>query len=106
MKMLVFRYQSIDIYCIVLPVECDGGLSISVLRNKQLFKENGRQKFTFSGSSDFEKLSVSLYFTLRPFQIFVAMSQDFACQSLKTTEAHLKVTAKKMLSQVRFLWTE
>jgi hypothetical protein len=38
-KALVSGYQSIDIYCIVLPVNFDGGLSISVLRNKQLFTE-------------------------------------------------------------------
>jgi hypothetical protein len=38
--------------CIVLPVKFNGGLSISVLRNKQLFKK-GAQKFTFSVGSDF-----------------------------------------------------
>jgi hypothetical protein len=36
---LVSGYQSIDLHCIVLPVKFDGGLSISVLRNKQLFKK-------------------------------------------------------------------
>jgi hypothetical protein len=49
--MLVSEYQSIDMHCIVLPVKFDDRLSISVLRNKQHFKKNGRQKFPFS---DFE----------------------------------------------------
>jgi hypothetical protein len=40
-------------HCIDLPVKVDGGLSISVLRNKQLFKKTGDQKFTFSKSSSF-----------------------------------------------------
>jgi hypothetical protein len=35
----VSGYQSIDIHCIVLSVKFDGGLSISVLRNKQLLKK-------------------------------------------------------------------
>jgi hypothetical protein len=43
-KMLVSGYHSIDMHCIVLPVKFDDGLSISVLRNKQLFKKKGRQK--------------------------------------------------------------
>jgi hypothetical protein len=36
-NMLVFEYRSIDMRCIVLPVKLDGGLSISALRNKQLY---------------------------------------------------------------------
>jgi hypothetical protein len=47
-KVLLSKYQSIDMHCIMLPVKYDGGLSMSVLKNKQLFKKNGRQKFTFS----------------------------------------------------------
>jgi hypothetical protein len=46
-KALLSGYQSIDMHCIVLPVKFDGRLSISVLRNKQLFKANGGQKLTF-----------------------------------------------------------
>jgi hypothetical protein len=36
-KALVSGYQPIDRHCIVIPVKFDGGLSMSVLRNKQLF---------------------------------------------------------------------
>jgi hypothetical protein len=43
-KVLDSGYQSIDMHCIVLPVKFDGELSISVLRNKQLFKKKGGQK--------------------------------------------------------------
>jgi hypothetical protein len=59
--LLVSGYQSIDMHCIVLPVKFDGGLSISVLRNKQLFKINGRQKF--SG-----KWYIGVYFLLAAFE--------------------------------------
>jgi hypothetical protein len=38
-KMLVSGYQSINMHCIVLPIKFDDGLSISVLRNKQLYKK-------------------------------------------------------------------
>jgi hypothetical protein len=38
-KVLVSGYQSIDMHCIVSPVKFDGGLSISVLRNKQPLKK-------------------------------------------------------------------
>jgi hypothetical protein len=46
-QMLVSGYQSIDMHCIDLPVKFDNELSISVLRNKQLFflKKNRGQKF-------------------------------------------------------------
>jgi hypothetical protein len=40
-KVLVSQYRSIDMHYIVLPVIFDGGFSISVLRNKQLFTEKG-----------------------------------------------------------------
>jgi hypothetical protein len=36
-KVLVYGYQSIDMHFIVVPVKFDGGLSMSILRNKQLF---------------------------------------------------------------------
>jgi hypothetical protein len=39
-KELASEYPSIDIHWIMLPVKIDGGLSISVLKNKQLFKKN------------------------------------------------------------------
>jgi hypothetical protein len=42
-------------HCIVVPVKFGSGLSIPVLRNKQLFKKNGRQKITFSKVADFLK---------------------------------------------------
>jgi hypothetical protein len=38
-KVFVSGNQSIDMHCIMLPVKSDGTLSISVLRNKQLFKK-------------------------------------------------------------------
>jgi hypothetical protein len=38
-----------DVHYIIVPVKLVGGLSISVLRNKQLFtKKKGGQKFTIS----------------------------------------------------------
>jgi hypothetical protein len=43
--MLVSGYQAIDMYRIVLPVKFNGGLSISVLRNKQLLKKVEVKKF-------------------------------------------------------------
>jgi hypothetical protein len=52
-KMLLTRYQSIDMHCIVFPAKFDGRLSISVLGNKYPFKKNGRQKLTFSNGSIF-----------------------------------------------------
>jgi hypothetical protein len=44
MKVLVFGYQSIYMHCIVLSVKFGGGLSISVLKNKQLFQKKWRSK--------------------------------------------------------------
>jgi hypothetical protein len=44
LNVLVPEYQSIDIQCIVLPVKFDGGLSISVPRNKQLFEKKRKSK--------------------------------------------------------------
>jgi hypothetical protein len=52
--MLVSGCQSVDIRCIVLPVEFDGALSISVLRNKQLFFKEKEVK-----SSQFKKVNFS-----------------------------------------------
>jgi hypothetical protein len=47
-KVFVSRHQSIDMHCIVLPVKLNGGLSIPVLINKQIFtKKIVGQKFTF-----------------------------------------------------------
>jgi hypothetical protein len=51
------EYQSINIHCIVLNVKFDGGLSISVLRNKQLFKKKRRSK-----SSHFQVCSSGFLF--------------------------------------------
>jgi uncharacterized membrane protein (UPF0182 family) len=43
------RYHSIAWHCIVLHVKFDGGLSMSVLKNRQLFtKKKEDKKFTFS----------------------------------------------------------
>jgi hypothetical protein len=44
-KVLVSGYPSIDMHLIVLPVRFEGGLSIQVLRNKQLFKKLDIKKF-------------------------------------------------------------
>jgi hypothetical protein len=51
MKVLVSGYPPTDMHYIMMPVRFYGRLAIPGLRNKQLFKENGRQKFTFSKSS-------------------------------------------------------
>jgi hypothetical protein len=45
-KVLVFEYPSIDVHCIVLPVIFNGGLFISVLRNRQLLTNEWGQKIT------------------------------------------------------------
>jgi hypothetical protein len=58
-KVLVSEYQPIDMHCIMSPVKFDSGLSISFLRNRQLFAKKGCQKITFSNSSKFS------LFTLR-----------------------------------------
>jgi hypothetical protein len=58
--MFVSGYPSIDMYCIVLSVKFDGGLFITILKNKQLFKKKGRQKFTFSRSSHFQEVHIFL----------------------------------------------
>jgi hypothetical protein len=42
LKVLVSVYQPVDMHCIVLYVKFDSGLSISVLRNKQLFEKKWR----------------------------------------------------------------
>jgi hypothetical protein len=46
-KVLFYGYQSIDIQCIVLSVKFDGGLFISVLRNKQLFTKKRAKSLHF-----------------------------------------------------------
>jgi hypothetical protein len=54
-KMHVSWYQSIGIVRIVLPVKFDGRLSISVLRNEQLFTKNwGSKTEQFLKSSNFQ----------------------------------------------------
>jgi hypothetical protein len=55
--MLVYGHHSIEIHYIVLPVKFDDGLSITVLRNVQLFTKSWRLKtIKFSKSSDFQIL--------------------------------------------------
>jgi hypothetical protein len=50
-------YQSIDIHCIVMNVNFDGGLSISVLINMQLFTKNwGSKTISYQKSSNFQNL--------------------------------------------------
>jgi hypothetical protein len=46
-EMFVSGYLPIHMHCIMIPVKFDGGMSISVQRNKQLFQKTGDQKFTF-----------------------------------------------------------
>jgi hypothetical protein len=36
-KVIISRYQSIDMHCVEMPVKFEGGLSMSFLRKKQLF---------------------------------------------------------------------
>jgi hypothetical protein len=53
--MHVSWYQWIEIHCIVLPVKFDGGLSMSVLRNGQVFtKKLGFKTDQFSKSLNSE----------------------------------------------------
>jgi hypothetical protein len=54
-KMLVFGYQSIDMHCIVVRVKFDGGSSMSVLRNKQLFPKKMSKVYIFKKVSNFQK---------------------------------------------------
>jgi hypothetical protein len=57
----VSGYQSIDMHCIVLPVKFDGELSISVLRNKQLFKNKwGLKVHIFKKGQTLEKVPLFL----------------------------------------------
>jgi hypothetical protein len=56
--MLVSEFPSIDMHCIVLPVKFDGGLSISVLRNKQLFKKKKKKKKMRKKEQNLKKLRV------------------------------------------------
>jgi hypothetical protein len=58
MKVLVSRYQSIDMYCIMVPVKFDDGLSISSLRKKQIFtkKKNGVKCIHFEKKFQFSKI--------------------------------------------------
>jgi hypothetical protein len=44
MKALVSENPSIDMHCIVVPAKFDGGLSLSILRNKQLFTKKRASK--------------------------------------------------------------
>jgi hypothetical protein len=43
-KVIVSRYQSIDRHCMEMPVKFKGGLSMSVLRKKQLFTKKRGSK--------------------------------------------------------------
>jgi hypothetical protein len=56
-KVLLSGYQSIDMRCIVLPVKFDGGLSIPILRNKQLFKKKCSSDFFNFQAPPFEERS-------------------------------------------------
>jgi hypothetical protein len=61
MKVLVSRYQSIDMHCIVVPVKFDDGLSISFRRRKQTFtKKGGLKVYIFKKRYNFQN-----YFELR-----------------------------------------
>jgi hypothetical protein len=57
MKVLVSRYQPIDMHCLVVPVKFDDGLFISFLRKKQIFtnKRGGVKSLHFQKSSNFQK---------------------------------------------------
>jgi hypothetical protein len=59
-KVLVSGYQSVDMHRIVLPLKFDGGLSISVLRNKQLFEKREVKSSHFQKVQIFQKLSQAL----------------------------------------------
>jgi hypothetical protein len=54
----VYGYQSIDIHCIAVPVKFDGGLSMSFLRNEQLFTKNwGSKPISFQKVPIFKNIS-------------------------------------------------
>jgi hypothetical protein len=56
MKALVFRYQSIDMHCIVVPVKFEIGLYISALRKKTtLYKKKEVKLYNFKERSNFKK---------------------------------------------------
>jgi hypothetical protein len=56
MKVLVSRYQSMNMQCIVAPVKFDDRLSISFLRKKQIFtKKMGIKSIHFQKSYNFQK---------------------------------------------------
>jgi hypothetical protein len=60
MKVLVSRYQSIDMHCIALPVKFDDGLSISFLRKKQFFtkKRGGIKSIHFQKKFQLSNISI------------------------------------------------
>jgi hypothetical protein len=53
-KKLISGYQSIDMHCIKRHVKFDNGLSISVLRNKQLLKKMDVNIFKWFRFFDFQ----------------------------------------------------
>jgi hypothetical protein len=61
-KVLDSGYQPRDMHCIVLTVKFDGGLSISVLRNKQLLKKKE------VNSSHFLEVQIFFIFQIPPFE--------------------------------------
>jgi hypothetical protein len=56
-KVLISRYQLLDMHCIVFSVKFDGALSISFVRNKQLYQKMVIKSSPCQKSSDFWKLS-------------------------------------------------
>jgi hypothetical protein len=84
-NVLVSKYQSLYMLCIILLVIFDGGLSISVLRNKQLFKKK-RKFWSKISKTEFEMWNVDsqvfgLLWTIHPIgKSLTALGCHFSCE--------------------------
>jgi hypothetical protein len=92
------RYHSIATHCIVLPVKFDGGLSMSVLRKKQLFtKKRGTKVYIF------KKVQFSKTFQIPPFgkrtdQVPFFLDSTFLVNGIDNTPSNLTQTQRCFLS--------
>jgi hypothetical protein len=74
-----FRYHSIAKHCIVLHVKFDGGLSMSVLRNRQLFTKKKEDKTYLTPSLKDHKKAM----------YFIEIKLEMSISSLTTPETSL-----------------
>jgi hypothetical protein len=69
MKILVSKYQSIDMHCMVVPVKFDDGLSITFLRKKPLStKKRGSKVYIFKKVPIFKNISSPAIWTDIPLE--------------------------------------